>query len=527
MALSGVVALPLVAQTTQSVSFLDVGSERERVLRVLQILGDVPLYPWSIRQLSPQEEDRLKPKTAAAMALLPVESRVRTFGALKLKVLPIEAQAIYNSAFPYGYNDGPVWAGRGATASLSAGAAGRIGPLSFQLEPIMFRAQNTAFALAPGSIASNPADAFYPSVIDHPQRFGDTPYQRLDLGQSTVRLDVGPVAAELSNADQWWGPAIESPIILGNNAPGFAHAMIGTSHPIDVFVGRIGARLVWGRLNQSAFSPALAADSIRFMSGLVASFQPRGIAGLEVGVTRFFHSQWPADGFSHARFSLPLEGILKHSLATADNPTATDADNQLASVFARWVFPASGIEIYGEYGREDHNIDLRDLWQEPDHDAGYTIGLQRTWHRANRVFAVRGELLNTRLSSLEQGRAQAPFYVHVGSVSQGHTELGQFLGAPGGYGGGAATLAVDTYAANGRWTVRWDRMSEAEFRGTDQNATPSPLRADVLHSFGIERVLDQRMVSYSVGARAVWELNRNFVADQFNLNLTAGARLVW
>ena len=40
-----------------------VGSERERYLRVLQTLGMVPLYPWSIRGFSPQELDRLRPTT--------------------------------------------------------------------------------------------------------------------------------------------------------------------------------------------------------------------------------------------------------------------------------------------------------------------------------------------------------------------------------------------------------------------------------------------------------------------------------
>jgi hypothetical protein len=107
------------AASAPAVGFLDVGSEKERVLRVLQIVGDVPLYPWSIRQLSPSEQDRLAPKSAAAAALLPREPRVHSYGKLRMQVLPIEAQAIYNSAFPYGFNDGPIWAGKGVTGALS------------------------------------------------------------------------------------------------------------------------------------------------------------------------------------------------------------------------------------------------------------------------------------------------------------------------------------------------------------------------------------------------------------------------
>ncbi|MDB4877443.1 MAG: hypothetical protein JWM41_3889 [Gemmatimonadetes bacterium] len=521
------IALPLKAQTQlqQSVGFLDVGSEKERVLRVLQILGDVPLYPWSIRQLSPSEQDRLRPKTPAAVALLPAESRVRTFGALKVKVLPIEAQAIYNSAFPYGFNDGPIWAGKGLTGALEGGIAARIGPLSFQLEPMVFDAQNAAFPLAPGTTPQSPVSGYYGGTIDLPQRFGDRAYRRFDLGQSSVRLDVGPVAAEFSTANQWWGPALESPLILGNNAPGYLHASIGTAHPVNIGVGSVHGHVVWGRLEQSPYASIQGPDSLRFMSGFVGVFEPKGIPGLELGAARFFHSPWPTNGLSHASFSRPFEGILKASLESTTNPTGVDADNQLASVFARWAFPQSGLEVYGEYGREDHNIDSRDLWQEPDHDAGYTIGLQRGWHHSSSaLLVVRGEVLNTRLSALGQGRLQAPWYVH-GVLTQGHTELGQLLGAPGGFGGSGATVALDSYSPNGRWTIRWDRIARAEGRAND--GSPIPATSDILHSVGLEREIVRGPISYILQAHAVWDLNRDLAGDRFNSNLTATVRAAW
>ncbi len=520
----GVAPVQARAQAQQSVGFLDVGTEKEQVLRVLQILGDVPLYPWSIRQLSPTELDRLRPKNAAADSLLPRESSVRSYGALKLQPLPLKVQGIYNSAFPYGFNDGPIWAGKGATGALSGGVAGKIGPLSFQLEPMIFEAQNAAFQLAPGTIATNPVNAFYPRFIDLPQRFGAGAYRRFDPGQSSARLDIGPIAAEVSTADQWWGPALENPLILGNNAAGFPHGSLMTARPINVGIGYVDARAVWGRLSQSEYSPA-GTDAIRFMSGALAVFVPRGVPGLELGGSRFFHSPWPAGGFWNGPFSRPFEGLLKHSLATADNPTGQDADNQLASIFMRWAFPRSGVEFYGEYGREDHNIDLRDLWQEPDHDAGYTIGLQRAWHRArNDLLVVRAEWLNTRLAALEQGRGQTAWYIHE-SIFQGHTELGQLLGAPAGFGGSGATVAVDSYSAAGRWTLSWDRIARAERVSVDHS--PQPLRADVMHAFGIDKEFRRGLLTYTFGGRGVWDLNRDFVADRFNLNLTAKVVASW
>src|SRR5262245_61430005 len=53
----------LAAQTLPSPQFIDVGSERERILRVLQLVGQVRAYPWSIRAFSPNERDWLTPKS--------------------------------------------------------------------------------------------------------------------------------------------------------------------------------------------------------------------------------------------------------------------------------------------------------------------------------------------------------------------------------------------------------------------------------------------------------------------------------
>ena len=105
-------------------------------------------------------------------------------------------------------------------------------------------------------------------------------------------------------------------------------------------------------------------------------------------------------------FLRPFNAFFKATRAQQIGGTGDEPDNQLASVFARWVFPRAGVEIYGEYGREDYNADLPDLIGEPDHDASYMLGMQRVWKRANaQLFAIRGEVLNTRMTSLNIVRA--------------------------------------------------------------------------------------------------------------------------
>jgi len=518
------------AQRADSVaSAPTVGSEQERYERLLQITGLARPYPLTVRALSPQDEQRLSPAdTGHPWAGVDRASRVKHAGPVVWQALPVRDQVFFNSAFPYGFNDGPVWAGRGLTESVDAGVAARWGVLSLQIDPMVFVAQNTAFALAGSRRSGNAiyANAVRPGTIDLPQRFGPRSYARLDPGQTTLRVDVGPGSVGFSTADQFWGPAIESPLILGDNAAGFPNVFIGTAHPLDIGIGSVHGKAVYGRLEESPYAPPNAFGASRFASGVVGEFTPRGAPGLEIGAARFFHTPWPADGITASDVFHPFEGILKKSLATRTNQNGDDPeDNQLASVFFRWAMPASGMELYGEYGREDHNWDLRDLFMNIDHDAAYTLGLQRVWRRsATKWYVLRGEVMNSRISHQAPSENQESWYVHS-PITQGHTELGQILGAPSGMGGGGSSISLDRYQPDGRWTVRLGREMQAELRGAGGLASPDS--ADVMQSLGVERLLKRSAMDLTFGATGVWDLNRNFGPDKFNLNLSFVASRHW
>jgi hypothetical protein len=228
----------------------------------------------------------------------------------------------------------------------------------------------------------------------------------------------------------------------------------------------------------------------------------------------------------------PFEGLLKVKLVER-NPDPNQPgeslmadDNQLASLFVRWAFPASGFEIYGEYGKEDHNYDQRDLILNYDHNAGYLLGFQKLWQRDPQKWTVlRAEVLNLQLSHVARARHQSPFYHHY-VFTQGHTHRGQILGAPAGYGGAFASVAVDRYHSDGRWTLTWQR----ELRGDEGdywlNRSPEQPGIDVQHAIGVERVLFRGRWDLQAGGRVVYEQNRDFRGGSaFNLNLSLGARL--
>lgn len=496
------------------------GGDLENYLRYLQTLGVVPMYPWGARAFSPVELDRLVPADTAH----PWGRRYDLFATSdntgRFTWLTPSTRLQANTTFPYGFNDGAIWAGRGLTVDLQGGFAARRGVLSLTLAPLVFVAQNAGFTLMPNGQAGNLAfgDGASGTAIDRPQRFGAGRYARLDPGQTTLRVDWRKIAIGVTTANQYWGPASEFPIMLGNNAPGFPHAFAGTARPVSLGPVRLHGRLIWGRLAQSAFTAETAAAGVRFGTGIVLDVTSPWVPGLELGVTRFSHTPWPAGGPS-------LEDLLSMFRGGQGGQKNLAGVNQLASVFFRWVLPNSGFEVYGEYGRDDYNQNVRDFFLEPDHIGGYTIGFRKVTRRGGRLLAVRGEVQNLQFSHLAQWRSWSPFYTH-GGVTQGHTQLGQVLGSEAGVGGAGSVVAVESYSSRGRWTWSWTRLQRQQRGDPFRIAPPDPRGIDVQHALAVERLWFLRRYDLLLRATAVYELNRDFRRDAFNINVIAGMRFV-
>ena len=206
LGLSMTAACQLHAQTSGRTEIF-AGSELETYIRLLQIDGKAAFYPWSIRGFSPKEIDRLLAQPsdhpwAGHYDLAPSSGERFTFDLVR----PTLTTSV-NSAFPWGANDGPVWAGRGVTASVQVGFAARYGPVSLTVAPTAFRSQNADFDLQGNGHDGDLqfAHGRFPTRIDRPQRFGSGPYSRIDPSQSTLRIDHPVVAFGASTANQYWG----------------------------------------------------------------------------------------------------------------------------------------------------------------------------------------------------------------------------------------------------------------------------------------------------------------------------------
>ena len=496
------------------------GSEVESYLRALQSLGVVAPHPWSIRSFAPQGAAALLPRTSDHPWADRFGAAGDSAGGAALRA-GLDLHTFYNTGFPTTQRSQVRWIGRGATAAAVPTLAVRHGAFSIVLAPSVAFAENRSFALAPNGYEGDAAYGarWFPEFIDLPQRFGEDRSLSIEPGNSSVAVDLAGASLGFSTAAQHWGPAEQSPIVLSGDAPGFPHVFLGSTRPVDIRVGALHARAIWGRLEQTRYSMVPADSARRLAAGYALAFQPAFLTGLEIGVNRFFHFPWTPGSFPWRSAAEPFQTFWARSLYEDADESVSLAENQLASVFARWVFAPAGFEVFGEYGREDHSWDLRDFLLEPDNQRAYVLGFHKVWTSGpTRVVRLRGEVANAQASPVKQIRTQAPFYLHS-TQRQGHTHRGRLLGSETILGGAGSVVGVDWFARAGSYTVEWTRLAN------DHGLRVLPVEMDVSHGLGLRATRFGAGRDYRLGMVATRNYNRNHAGDAFNLHLSAAVLL--
>ena len=230
-----------------------------------------------------------------------------------------------------------------------------------------------------------------------------------------------------------------------------------------------------------------------------------------------------------SNFEIPFEGLFytASKIEQKYDPNAPNytPEHQILSVFARWVFPRSGFEVYGEFARDDRHANFRDLISEPDQKSAFGLGFQKLLRRSARHYTVlRAELVNARITYIGLLRLEQPFYQHDAGIHQGHTNRGIVLGSPlAELAGLGSIVGLDFYQPDGRWTLEFTRDSHQQpanwpFAQGAIFDTPNALR--------VERLLFRHGSDFDAALTAVYELNRNFARhDALDLRLDLGARV--
>lgn len=350
------------------------------------------------------------------------------------KLLPFVLTQQFNSHHPVGWNDGAMIQAKGYQVLARPGVNIKYGVFETQIAPEFVFATN----------------GNYPSNLQYGNANNQS-YNKIFLGQSFAKANLGPISIGVSSENLWWGPGINSSLLMSNNAPGFLHTFIRTNKPIKTPIGNIEFNLIGARLESNNglsyennhLQTKNINDNWRYLNSYVISWQPKWIKGLFLGMTRSLQQYGEAAFKSNkGAFSkyLPVLGLaLEKKNNLGDDSLSTD---QLASFFMRWVFPKSNFEFYAEYGKNDYGLNIRDYLMAPAHSVAYTVGFRKIFKQTSEKYIQ----FETELTQMSQSpdylvRDAGNWYEHS-PIFQGYTNYNQILGSGAGFGTNVQTVSA-------------------------------------------------------------------------------------
>lgn len=374
---------------------------------------------------------------------------------VKFKAFGPEWYNSYNTAAPYGQNDGALWQGKGYNTSFTAGA--RLEGYGFEvtLKPQVTFSQNREFETL-GNTYGNNYGAFFGHNIDLVERYGDSSFWTYDWGDTEIRYTWHTITIGFGTQSPWLGSAGLNPMLGSNNAASYPKFDAGLRKTkvylpfCDWYLGEIEGRVWTGALSASDYYNINTDYNKRMLNALSASYSPSFIQGFTIGLNRIFITKWSSENLKYLRRLFTKE---------KSNATGTGNDeDQKFSFFADWKFPKVGFEVYGEFGRDDFSSNED---TNPFHTAIYTIGAKKyipvkltklfpNWENA---VDLGSELIfewnNFEMSQDFQFQWQYLGYYAHGTISQGYTNKGQIIGAGTGSFGNSQFLAWRLYYPKG------------------------------------------------------------------------------
>lgn len=411
----------------------------------------------------------VRSQTDAARAAMLADSAA---AAIRFAVVAPEIIGSVNGAFPMPANDGPLWAGKGLSYSITGGVAvcgsgGRWGAI---VAPTYWYAENAAFALADNPQIVPPLRQDYspwaspyhymPRSLDVPRRFGSTSLRRFDVGAITMWARLSRAEVGFTTEGEWWGPGTHNALLLSSQAAGVPRAFVRTTRPIRA-AGELELRYFVGGLSYSPFFFAQKEDSTRALSGLVATWRPQFEKHLTLGIARLVAA--PRLGNAWYRHLLdPIVPVGTPNALPYTDSTQYPGRDQLFSVFGNWRLPSDGAEIWFEWARAEFPSGLRDFIESPNHTQALTLGLQhvRRMPWPEWTWRVNGEYSRTNQSTSYKERPIGSWYTSR-AVQGGFTQKGQVLGAMIGSGSVTQRLNLDVAGPSKSfglfaYRIKWD-----------------------------------------------------------------------
>lgn len=430
---------PEVMRGTTS-ALVTIGSAIEERDRLAQLFGEASADGFLLRTAS----TRTPP--------LPARRQTLVFTPL----LP-ELHVVRNSDIPLADNDGALWAGRGASVLVRGGIALRVGRVTAIVAPEIAYARNLGFQSQPAFLTGQlpitgpfAAQWFLPPYgADLPIRFGDQSYALRGFGQSSLSLEAGPVVVGASTENQWWGPGVRNALLMSNAAEGMPHLFLRTARPLRTRIGAVEGRWIVAGMTPSLYFTARDPQrpDTRVLSGAVVTLRPSGDTSFTVGIARAVIR--PEGGSPLGRAFDVF--VRNENLGSGDSLTTAMRSDQITSLFARWVIPEAGAEIYGEFARVELPRSFRDFLTAPLNTGAFTLGAARAWRALGGTFRGSAEVTNLEQSRYYSDRPPPPDFYTGRAAPAGFTVRGQPLGAAIGPGSQSQWAAFDHYRSG--WQV--------------------------------------------------------------------------
>ena len=367
-----------------------------------------------------------------------------------IQLLPINFLQKYNSHHPYGWNDGPLSFSKGYQFVGSGGVYMRWRNIHLTLMPEFFKT------------ASDP----YETSPNWGQR--TSAVSKLLMGQSSLRMDLGPLSIGLSTQNLWLGPGKFSSLLMSNNAQGFNHFSVGSNKPLKTPIGSFEFTIIGGTLTANetqGFENKNLKVSYqglkRYLNILSITYSPLFFKNLFLGANRgfqLFSQKKPSTNLQNY-YLIALKPLFRNEYKDDDVPI-----DQLLSGFVKYVFPKENAEIYYEYGWNDGSSNLRDLNLEVAHSAASIFGLRKiTYLNTSSYLTFEAEATKMAQSPGYLQRNANNWYEH-GLISDGYTNENQIMGAGSGFGNNVQTIAISWNKGWTRYGIKFQHIAQQPIR---------------------------------------------------------------
>jgi hypothetical protein len=369
-----------------------------------------------------------------------------------LQLLPVNFLQKYNSHHPYGWNDGPLSFSKGYQYLVSGGVYMRWRNIHLTLRPEYFRTASDQYETSANWGQVNPS------------------LNKLILGQSNLRFDLGVLSVVTGTNNIWRGPGIINSLLMSNNAQGFQHIGLNTIRPLKTFLGSIELSIFGATLTQNAtqgfenkfLKRAQINKNTRYINFLTLTYNPILLKNFYIGVNRVFHQftrKSPSKNFM--RDYIPVTLPLFRNVYQ-DNAEAID---QLISGFVKYTFPKEHAELYFEYGWNDGKSNSRDLILDNSHSSASVLGFRKLQYlKSNTFLSIAFEA--TRLAQMPSflQRSAGNWYEHF-LLSEGYTNENQIMGAGSGFGNNTQSFSISFNTNYLKYGIKIQRIANNSIEG--------------------------------------------------------------